>query len=48
MKDFTGISSAYEAPELPEIVLDTANESLERCVEKILSYLNERGVFHST
>ena len=40
---FTGISSPYEAPEHPEIVLKTGEESLEACVEKVLVYLQTRG-----
>lgn len=42
--DFTGISSPYEAPKTPEIVLDTGVESLEACVAKVLAYLHEQGV----
>lgn len=44
IKDFTGISSPYEAPENPELVLDTGNEPLETCVAKVLDCLKARGV----
>jgi adenylylsulfate kinase len=44
IKDFTGISSPYEPPSAPELVLDTGAESLEVCVEKVLSYLKTSGV----
>lgn len=44
IKDFTGISSPYEAPTKPEIELDTGVESLDICVEKVMVYLNKRGV----
>lgn len=44
IKDFTGISSPYEEPENPAIVVDTAHESLEQCVAKILNLLEERGI----
>src|SRR5690606_19268668 len=37
IKDFTGISSPFEEPENPEIVLDTVNESLDACVERLLA-----------
>jgi adenylylsulfate kinase len=40
---FTGISSPYEAPENPEIHLKTDQLSQEECVEKIVSYLSEKG-----
>jgi adenylyl-sulfate kinase len=40
---FTGISSPYEAPESPEIHLPTGEESLDQSVERVLSYLRDRG-----
>lgn len=36
IKEFTGISSPYEEPEHPDLVLDTGRESLETCVQKVL------------
>lgn len=36
IKDFTGISSPFEEPESPDIVLDTVHESLDACVERLL------------
>ena len=33
---FTGISSAYEPPEAPELVLNTAEMDLQDCVQKVL------------
>lgn len=44
VKDFTGISSPYEAPLKPELVVDTAKLTLEVCVEQVLGYLHERGL----
>lgn len=41
--NFTGIDSAYEAPAAPEIRLDTVNEDLASCVQKILDYLQRAG-----
>ncbi len=40
MRDFTGISSPYEAPEAPELELDTARFSVGYCVERILKALS--------
>ncbi len=37
--NFTGIDSAYEPPETPEIWLDTVELSPEECVERILFFL---------
>ncbi len=34
--DFTGISSPYEVPENPDIVIDTTDRSVEDCVGEIL------------
>jgi len=42
IKDFTGISSAFEVPLNPEIILNTKELSIEKCVEKILSLLLQK------
>ena len=39
IKEFTGISAPYEAPESPEIHLHTDQMSVEECVDFILNYL---------
>jgi adenylylsulfate kinase len=44
VKNFTGISSPYEAPAKPELVVDTNLMSLDDCIESVLSLLRERGV----
>ncbi len=44
VKDFTGISSPYEAPLKAELDVDTANQPLDVCVEQVLAMLKERGV----
>lgn len=44
IKDFTGISSPYEEPVHPELVVDTSRLSLEESVELVLDLLRERGV----
>ena len=40
---FTGIDSAYEAPEKPELKIDTGAKNLQACTEQILDYLTENG-----
>ncbi len=45
--NFTGIDSEYEAPESPEIRLDTVGRSPEQCVDLILSYLEGDGFDHA-
>lgn len=44
IKNFTGISDPYEAPESPEITVHTGKESIEESGDKILGYLRERGL----
>ncbi|AMO37443.1 sulfate adenylyltransferase subunit CysN [Thauera humireducens] len=47
LKNFTGIDSPYEAPESPEIRLDTANRTVEEVVDEVLSDLLQRGILGS-
>jgi adenylyl-sulfate kinase len=44
IKLFTGISDPYEAPENPEIRVDTGKQSIEESGEVILAYLREKGL----
>jgi len=44
IRNFTGIDSPYEAPESPEVVVDTARMSVDECVEELLAYLKRRGI----
>ncbi|WP_430232151.1 adenylyl-sulfate kinase [Nitrosomonas communis] len=46
VKDFTGISSPYEPPLSPELVVATDNLPLEDCVAQVLSMLRFRGVIN--
>lgn len=39
LKNFTGLDSPYEAPEMPEVTLHTHMESREACVERVLRVL---------
>jgi adenylylsulfate kinase len=41
--EFTGISAPYEAPEKPELVVDTAGQDLEGSVATVIAYLEEKG-----
>ncbi|OUD16187.1 adenylyl-sulfate kinase [Thioflexithrix psekupsensis] len=45
IKAFTGISSPYEEPESPELVIDTSLLSLEQSVQTVLDFLVARGVY---
>ncbi|MEB3200822.1 MAG: adenylyl-sulfate kinase [Synechococcaceae cyanobacterium] len=44
IKEFTGISSPYEAPEAPELRIDTGLQNLESCVAQVLSHLQSNGI----
>ncbi len=44
MIDFTGIDSAYEEPQNPEIVIETDKLSIEQSVSKIVEYLDNHGI----
>lgn len=40
IKEFTGIDSPYEAPEKPEMVINTAENDIEACVREIMAQLS--------
>jgi adenylyl-sulfate kinase len=42
IKNFTGVSDPYEAPETPEIIAHTSEESAEESAARILNYLAGR------
>ncbi|MCK5643466.1 MAG: adenylyl-sulfate kinase [Gammaproteobacteria bacterium] len=48
IKEFTGISSPYEEPETPELVIDTGEKALDECVCNIIKYLQKYGIIIST
>ncbi len=41
--NFTGISGPYEAPEKPEIVMDTGAQSVDESVAQLLGFLQDKG-----
>lgn len=48
IKEFTGISSPYEAPENPELRVETGARSLDDCVSAVLGLLEARGIIPQT
>ena len=42
IKNFTGVDSAYEPPENPEIVLKTGERSVEEVADQVVDYLRSR------
>lgn len=43
IKNFTGIDSAYEAPNNPEVHVQTAEKSIEACAQQVIDYLQAQG-----
>jgi adenylylsulfate kinase len=44
ISEFTGVSSPYEPPLSPEVILNTDSLLIDECVEKLLSCLKNRGI----
>ncbi len=44
ISDFTGISSPYEAPNNPELTVNTGGGDLTVCVEQVLNEMTQRGI----
>ncbi len=42
--EFTGISSPYEAPELPELTVNTGAAELDACVRQVIDEITQRGI----
>ena len=40
-KNFTGVSDPYEAPDKPEVIVDTANEDIEVSLNRIIATLEQ-------
>ncbi|MEB3337911.1 MAG: adenylyl-sulfate kinase [Leptolyngbyaceae bacterium] len=47
IQDFTGISSPYEAPETPDLVVKTDQDAIAECTQQIINLLLERGVLET-
>ena len=44
LEEFTGVSSPYEEPDLPELTLNTAEMPLEECVARVMESLSDFGI----
>jgi adenylylsulfate kinase len=44
IKNYTGIDSPYEAPDNPELIIDTESESLEESVAKVIDFLKSKEI----
>lgn len=43
IKGFTGIDDPYEAPEKPELVLDSDSKGIDELAEEVVTYLEKQG-----
>lgn len=43
IQEFTGISQPYEAPDAPDMTLDTSERSIEECAEAVIQYITNNG-----
>jgi adenylylsulfate kinase len=43
IKDFTGIDSGYDIPQMPAIHVKTADKSIEECALQIIEHLQNNG-----
>lgn len=48
IKNYTGVSAPYEAPAAPELVLDTATQSVELCSASMIELLSVRGIIRTS
>ena len=46
IKNYTGIDSPYEAPDNPELIIDTDKETLDESVSKIYRFLERKGIIN--
>jgi adenylyl-sulfate kinase len=46
IKNFTGIDSDYEAPQAPELVIRTTENTVEQCADQIISYLQSANLIY--
>jgi adenylylsulfate kinase len=44
IKEFTGISAPYEAPNSPELTIKTSEQSVEQSAKQIVACLEQRGI----
>jgi len=42
--EFTGISSPYQVPEKPELIVNTGTISLDVCVQQVIGEITNRGI----
>ena len=46
IKNFTGVDSAYEIPEAPEVLINTVSLSIEECADQVINYLKDNKIIN--
>lgn len=46
ISNFTGISSPFEAPSNPDLIIKTANRPLEDCVQEVIQHLKNKNLIN--
>ena len=46
IKNYTGIDSPYEAPDNPELIINTESESLEESIAKVINFLKSKEIIN--
>ncbi len=44
IRDFTGLDAPYEAPDAPELSVDTSEADLDECAAQVIAWLEGRGL----
>jgi adenylylsulfate kinase len=44
VSDFTGIDSVYEEPVSPDLIIDTANQTIEQSIDKVFTFLRAKKI----
>ncbi len=47
IENFTGVSDPYEPPLLPEVIVDSSQETVADSIEKVIAKLRELGYVHA-
>jgi len=48
IENFTGVDAPYEAPESPDLHIETVRQGVEASVERIVEYMREKGIVNGT
>lgn len=48
LENFTGVNHPFQEPHNPEIVVDTERDSVEECVEQVVTQLHDLGIFEGS